>query len=268
MIDPGSLEAAIGPRTRRSSRSTSTARSARRGVPRIAGGAGARVVEDCAQALGATLGGRAAGSFGDAAAFSFYPTKNLAALGDGGAVIDPRTRSSTERLRMLRVYGGGEAGATRSRESTAASTSSRRRSCGLRLPEAGGAQRPPGGDRRPLPRGARGMPRPAPRLSCPDREHAWHLFVVRVPDRERFRAGLRDRGVGTLVHYDARDPPARRVRRARPPARSRSKGPSPSPARSSACPSTRSSRTPRSNTSRARPPTRRGSRAGRSRPRT
>ena len=44
------------------------------------------VVEDCAQAAGARRGGRRAGTFGDAAAFSFYPTKNLAALGDGGAV--------------------------------------------------------------------------------------------------------------------------------------------------------------------------------------
>jgi dTDP-4-amino-4,6-dideoxygalactose transaminase len=64
----------------------------------------ARVVEDCAQSHGATIGGRKAGSFGDLAAFSFYPTKNLGAMGDGGGIF---TRSSEldEDVRLLRQYG-------------------------------------------------------------------------------------------------------------------------------------------------------------------
>ncbi len=68
--------------------------------------AGAALVEDCAQAIGAERDGRMAGSFGDAAAFSFYPTKNLGALGDGGAVV---TGSSAvaDRVRSLRQYGWG-----------------------------------------------------------------------------------------------------------------------------------------------------------------
>ena len=62
------------------------------------------VIEDCAQAHGATCDGRRAGSLGAAAAFSFYPTKNLGALGDGGAVVTS-DESVAARARLLRNYG-------------------------------------------------------------------------------------------------------------------------------------------------------------------
>src|SRR4029077_11622014 len=67
-------------------------------------GRGLKVIEDAAQAVGAEYRGARAGSLADAAAFSFYPTKNLGALGDGGAVTtsDPET---AERARLLRNYG-------------------------------------------------------------------------------------------------------------------------------------------------------------------
>lgn len=70
----------------------------------IARAHGAKVVEDCAQSHGASVGGRKAGTWGDAAAYSFYPTKNLGALGDGGAVFT-REPAVAERVRLLRQYG-------------------------------------------------------------------------------------------------------------------------------------------------------------------
>lgn len=66
-----------------------------------------KVIEDCAQAQGAMIGPQKVGTFGDVATFSFYPTKNLGALGDGGAVVT-NDDSLGETLRELRVYGWGE----------------------------------------------------------------------------------------------------------------------------------------------------------------
>jgi dTDP-4-amino-4,6-dideoxygalactose transaminase len=160
---------------------------------------GIEVIEDCAQAHGATVGGRAAGTIGRAGAFSFYPTKNLGAFGDGGAVLTSDAELD-ERLRLVRQYGQAErynhviegvnsrldelqAALLRVRLEHLDGWNERRRAIAQHYTEAlaGTAVRPL-------------------RL-LPDRDHAFHLFVVTAPERERFQAALAERGVSTLVHY-------------------------------------------------------------------
>ena len=172
------------------------------GIADFAQSKGLLLVEDCAQAHGATLRGRPAGSFGDAAAWSFYPTKNLGALGDGGAVTTTR-RDVAARIRKLRVYGyatrddADEAGwnsrldelqaaALRVRLPRLAVRNARRALIASRYDAAFEALAP---SLRPPPAGRAGE---AP---------AQHLYVVRVADRGALRTRLEAAGVETGVHY-------------------------------------------------------------------
>ncbi len=156
-----------------------------------------KVVEDCAQAHGADMGGRPAGSIGDAAAFSFYPTKNLGALGDGGAVVTNDDEIAS-RLRRLRVYGENEryssietgwnsrldsvqAAVLERKLSHLAAWNARRREIATTYRE-----------------GLTDMPLSAQRT---DDGHAYHLYVVVSEQRDDLRRRLADRGVETLVHY-------------------------------------------------------------------
>jgi dTDP-3-amino-3,4,6-trideoxy-alpha-D-glucose transaminase len=161
---------------------------------------GLRVVEDAAQAHGAEYRGRRAGTLGDAAAFSFYPTKNLGALGDAGAVVtdDPEL---AERARLLRQYGE-----PRPYESVLAGGNSRLDTLqaavlGLALGrlEAWIERRRALADRyRAALAGLDDVVLPE---ELPGRRHVFHLFVVRTPGRDRLRERLAERGVETLVHY-------------------------------------------------------------------
>jgi dTDP-3-amino-3,4,6-trideoxy-alpha-D-glucose transaminase len=107
-MDPTALEAAIGPRT------AAVVAVHLHGIPariveiaEIAKRHGVALVEDCAQAHGATVDGVRVGCFGDAAAFSFYPTKNLGCVGDGGAVVTDSAELAA-RVRRLRQFGWDE----------------------------------------------------------------------------------------------------------------------------------------------------------------
>ncbi len=160
------------------------------------------LVEDCAQAHGAAWNGRPAGTFGRAAAWSFYPTKNLGALGDGGAVtvVGEGDAAVADRVARLRVYGyvtrndAAEPGYnSRLDEVQAAALRVR-----LRKLSAGNRRRAAIAARYDAAlAGAVRVPPPAREGESP----AHHLYVVRVPDRDAFRARLGERGIGTDVHY-------------------------------------------------------------------
>jgi dTDP-4-amino-4,6-dideoxygalactose transaminase len=161
------------------------------------------VIEDCAQAHGAKLDGRAAGSWGRLGCFSFYPTKNLGALGDGGAVTT-NDSAVDERVRALRQYGWTQkyhCGAGQGRNSRLDEMQAgilcvklprlegwngrRRRISALysELLEGAGLRLPP----------------------MPDASDAAHLYVVRTPERDRIRTALAGRGIVTDVHYPVPD---------------------------------------------------------------
>jgi dTDP-4-amino-4,6-dideoxygalactose transaminase len=157
------------------------------------------LIEDCAQAHGARLHGRKVGGFGALGTFSFYPTKNLGALGDGGAVVcDDPARAA--RVAALRQYGwrthyvSDEVGVnSRLDELQAAilrvklahldAQNMRRRAIAAAYDTA---------------LHARGIQPPARRAGA---EHVFHLYVLRVADRSAVQARLREAGIGSGVHY-------------------------------------------------------------------
>jgi dTDP-4-amino-4,6-dideoxygalactose transaminase len=159
-----------------------------------------RVIEDAAQAHGARYKGRRAGSLGDAAGFSFYPGKNLGAVGDGGAVVTDDAELA-DKIRVLRNYGSrvkyhNEVKGLNSRldELQAAllrvklvkldEWNARRRALAAHFLEAFGD--------------VAGLTSPfVPEWAEP----AWHLFVVRHPQRYALQQHLSGAGIGTLIHY-------------------------------------------------------------------
>lgn len=157
------------------------------------------VLEDSAQAHGASIDGRRAGNWGDAAGFSYYPGKNLGALGDAGAVTT-NDDALAEALRALRNYGSHEKYKnlyqgvnSRLDEIQAAMLSVK-----LRYLDAH-TQR-----RREIARQYQdGIRHPAIRLPLWEREeqHVFHLYVVRCAQRSALQGHLTAAGVSTLIHY-------------------------------------------------------------------
>jgi dTDP-4-amino-4,6-dideoxygalactose transaminase len=160
---------------------------------------GVPIIEDCAQAHGATIGDCKVGTFTDVATFSFYPTKNLGALGDGG-MLATEDADLGARIAALRQYGWrthyiSDAVGVNSRldELQAAilrvklqhldAQNARRQAIAARYDEAL--------------RGTSIAP-PARRDGV---GHVFHLYVVRVPDRSALQARLRAAGIGTGIHY-------------------------------------------------------------------
>jgi len=204
LIDPDSVRRAITPRTKAILPTQLNGRTAEMDVlGSIAGEHGLLLIEDAAQALGARYKGRAAGTFGLAAAVSFYPAKTLGCLGDGGCVITDDD-AICERLRALRNHGFGSDGepvawALNSRLDNLQAAildhklthyereiDRRREMAGLyreHLADIPRLRLPPGPD------------------GDPDRFDVYQNYEIEADDRDRLRAFLGERGVGTAVQW-------------------------------------------------------------------
>jgi dTDP-4-amino-4,6-dideoxygalactose transaminase len=160
---------------------------------------GVALIEDCAQAHGARLHGRRVGTFGDAATFSFYPTKNLGALGDGGAVAvaDPDLAA---RITALRQYGwrkhyiSDEIGVNSRLDELQAAI------LRVKLHHLDGHNARRVAIAREYTQALAGSTLLAPHQRA-DADHVYHLYVTRSSDRDRLQAKLRDAAVGTGIHY-------------------------------------------------------------------
>lgn len=199
-IDPLRIEAAIGPRTRAIIAVHLYGQPADMDAIRaVADRHGLKVFEDAAQAQGARHRGRRVGGLADGAAFSFYPAKNLGALGDGGAVTtnDPELAS---RLRKLRNYGSTvkyrhEVKGFNSRLDELQAAVLRVK---LRVLDDWNQQRRHRASRYlELLRHAEIVLPQVPDWAEP----VWHLFVIRTSRREQLMQHLREAGVGCMIHY-------------------------------------------------------------------
>ena len=160
---------------------------------------GLHVFDDCAQAHAARYKGRAVGSLAELSAWSFYPGKNLGAFGDAGAVTGD-DRALVEQVRALGNYG------------SRVKYHHEVKGCNSRLDEIQAAvlaAKLPGLERATTRRraiakryleGMRDLPLRLPAVA-EFAEPAWHLFVVRHRERDRFQQRLAERGIGTLIHY-------------------------------------------------------------------
>ena len=200
-LDPGRIEDAITARTRAIIPVHLYGQPAEmEAIREIAIRHGLKVIEDAAQAHGATYRGKRAGNLGNAAAFSFYPTKNLGAFGDAGAVVT-NDDGIADRVRVLRNYGSrikycNEVKGVNSRLDPIQASflrvklkhlddwNERRRNVAQKYLEA--------------------------LNGCPDvilpsvgrgAEPAWHQFVLRHFRRDKLQKHLNESGIGTLVHY-------------------------------------------------------------------
>ena len=201
LMDAAAAEAAITPRTRviLPVHLYGQAAPVEQLMP-LAERIGGWVVEDAAQSQGARRHGRGAGALGHAAATSFYPGKNLGAYGDAGAVLTGSAELA-DRMRMIRNHGS-----PRKYEHDCIGVNSRldtlqavvlsaklRRLAGWNAARRAAAQRYDS-----LLDGVPGVIRPR---TLDGNEHVWHLYVVRVPDRDRVLKELHAAGIGAGIHY-------------------------------------------------------------------
>lgn len=202
-LDVAQVEAAVTTRTRAiipvhlfgqcADMTPLLALSTRTGIP---------LVEDACQSIGATYQGRQAGSMGDAGCFSFFPSKNLGAFGDGG-FVSVRNPDLGKTVRLLRGHGAEQryyhqrvGGNFRLDELQAAVLN-------VKLPhlEAWTAARQRNADRYRALLADRGLTVVTPPAALDDRTHIYNQFVIRLPKRDEVKAHLQAQGIGCEVYY-------------------------------------------------------------------
>jgi dTDP-4-amino-4,6-dideoxygalactose transaminase len=160
---------------------------------------GLKVLEDCAQAHGASIAGRKCGTWGDAAGFSFYPGKNLGALGDGGAVTtDDDTLADV--IKALRNYGSHKKYENLYQGPNSRLDEMQAAFLRIKLHHLDRENEV----RRDIARAyLDGISHPAIQLpeALPREQHVWHLFVVRTARRNQLQTHLAEQGVQTQIHY-------------------------------------------------------------------
>jgi dTDP-4-amino-4,6-dideoxygalactose transaminase len=199
-LDPARIEAALTERVRAIIPVHLYGQPADMGpILELARARGIRVVEDACQAHGARYDGRPAGSLGDIAAFSFYPTKNLGAVGDGGAVVTG-DRALAERVRMLRDGGriDRDRHAVRGMNSRLDELQAAILRVKLRHLDAWNDRR-----RHLAALYRRGLANADVELpwEAAYAHHVYHLFVIRSAERDGIRRRLAANGIDSLVHY-------------------------------------------------------------------
>ena len=160
---------------------------------------GLAVIEDCAQAAGGRYRGRRLGSIGDVGCFSFYPTKNLGAIGDGGIIL-AREEKIAARVRRLRQYGWDNA-----RETHEAGLNSRldplqAAVLHAKLPHLDSDNARRAAIAGQYERGFKDLPIATPSERS-GTQHAYHLYVVACAQRDALMAHLSDRQIGCAIHY-------------------------------------------------------------------
>jgi dTDP-4-amino-4,6-dideoxygalactose transaminase len=198
-IDPDSIAAVVGPRTRAILPVHLYGQAADMlPIERLASRHNLAIVEDCCQAHLATANGRPVGTIGHAGAFSFYPTKNLGALGDGGAVVT-NDRSLAEKVKRLRNGGQIDRYHHQERGVNSRLDDLQAAVLGAKLPWLRGwTER-----RRQLAVSYRVALDGSVVDALPecDTGHVYHLFVIRTAARDTLQAHLAANGIETLVHY-------------------------------------------------------------------
>lgn len=155
------------------------------------------LIEDCAQAHGAEYKGQKVGTIGHLGTFSFYPTKNMGAYGDGGAVIT-RDEALAENLYQLRNYGQTTRYTHQSRGTNSRLDEIQAAVLRVKLKHLDVHNQRRNAMAQLYNENLDGVIKPYVRDEV---YHAYHLYVVRVDNRDQFMGDLKERGVGTLIHY-------------------------------------------------------------------